>query len=67
VSSSRTPAGKKKGPAGSLAWASDRAGPLGPAQKIKKIKKKIESVEIKNFACLRKNIFLSTYSMISGS
>jgi len=31
------PAGKKKkGPAGSLAWASDRAGPLGPAQKNKK-------------------------------
>jgi len=34
VSSSRTPAGKKKGPAGSLAWASDRAGPLGPAQPL---------------------------------
>jgi len=35
-------------------------GLLGPAEKKK-------SIEIKFFACLRKNIFLSIYSLISGS
>jgi hypothetical protein len=42
---------------------------LGPAPKkyihIKK-RKKIESVEINIFACLRKNVFLLIYSLISG-
>jgi len=68
-------------PAWSPVWASDRlgwAGPaqpmwveLGPAQKKKYIyiyiknKKKIESVEIKFFACLRKKcIFINLFNDI---
>jgi len=46
-----------------LGWSS-------PAQKniyiYKKKRKKIESVEINIFACLRKNVFLLIYSLISG-
>jgi len=37
---------------------------LGPAQKKKYKNRKCRN---KNFACLRKNIFLSIYSLISGS
>jgi len=46
----------------SLAWASDRAELAGssPAKKNRKCKNK-------NFACLKKNVFLSIYSLISGS
>jgi len=61
----------------SLAWASDRAGlgwvnPYGLSwaqpQKNKKIKtKKNRKCRNKNFACLRKNLFLSIYSLISRS
>jgi len=43
-------------------------GPAGPLwAELGLAKKKIESVEIQIFTCLRKNVFLSTYSMISGS
>jgi len=61
----------------SLAWASDRAGlglaqpmwaELGPAPKNKKNKnEKNRKCRNKNFACLRKNVFFSIYSLISGS
>jgi hypothetical protein len=37
---------------------------LGPAPKKKKKNRKCRN---KNFACLRKNVFLSIYSLISGS
>ena len=41
---------------------------LGPAPKNKKNKnEKNRKCRNKNFACLRKNIFLSIYSLISGS
>jgi hypothetical protein len=41
---------------------------LGPAQKTKKNKnKKNRKHRNKNFACLRKNVFLSIYSLISES
>jgi len=40
---------------------------LGPAPKKIKKNKKNRKCRNKNFACLRKNIFLSIYSLISGS
>jgi hypothetical protein len=45
-----------------------RAGLAQPKKKLKKIKnKKNRKCRNKNFACLGKNIFLSIYSLISGS